>query len=232
MLVISTSMAFAQVWEPTDLWLPESVLEIPTASWFGTTGMTVIPTAHVLDHTDVSVHGHYIDFSGTDDWEGVFGANVCIYPGLEVGATVWESGLTGTGSDETTLDIKYSLDTPNLLDLGPDAPLIAIGARDISNEVNRGYYIVLSQDFTMDVERGQTVSATLGFGDSDISGSALDGFFAGIDFSPFDFARIQVEHDSDNLNAQLRYWWSEWAVTEVGFLDGDFGAGVSIYTGF
>jgi hypothetical protein len=32
------------------------------------------------------------------------------------------------------------------------------------------------------------------------------------------------------VNASLRYFWSEWAVTEVGLLDGQLGAGVSVHS--
>lgn len=232
-LVLGASAAFAQGWDDTSgLWLPERIVNVPTQGWFGSTGMMVIPTATVVDHTRVSAHAHYIDLGGTDGWEHVYGINAALYPGLEAGLTWLGSGLTGTGSTETVVHAKYAVDMQNLLNLGPEAPQLAVGGRDLGNNINRTYYLALSKQFLVEHDREMQVGVTIGYGNSDVSGAPLDGFFIGLDLSPFDFARLQLEHDSENFNAQLRYWWSEWAVTEVGFLDGDFGVGASVYTGF
>lgn len=232
LVVLGAPAAFAQGWDTSDLWLPERVREMPTQSWFGATGMMVIPTATVLDHTRVSAHGHYIKLGETDEWESVYGVNAAIYPGLEGGLTFLSQALAGLDSNQTLIQAKYAIDLAELLNAGPEAPALAIGGRDLANNINRTYYIVATKEFLIDEVEDTRCSLTLGVGNSDESGAPLDGFFIGVDFSPFDFARLQLEHDNQNFNAQLRYWFSEWAVVEVGFLDGDLGAGMSIYTGF
>jgi hypothetical protein len=195
--------------------------------------MLVIPTADFLGPNGISAHAHYIDLEESDDWEAVFGANVSIIRGLEAGLTQLSEAYTGTGSDETLFQAKYAVDLEGLMDIGPEAPALAIGGRDLGDELNRTYYVVMTKDFMQDEYTGNAVTATLGFGDSENGGDApLDGIFGGVDVTPFEFARLQLEHDGENFNAVLRYAWSEWAVTEIGALDGDLGLGVSLQTGF
>ncbi len=60
----------------------------------------------------------------------------------------------------------------------------------------------------------------MGYGDSRIPGAPLDGVFGGIDFTPFDYMRVMIEHDGENINASATYWWKSWIATEVGLLTG------------
>lgn len=204
---------------------------MPTQSWFGGTGMVVIPTAEIIPQTRVSAHFHAIDVETKDDWEDVWGITASIYPGIEAGITHLGEAFTGTGSDELVYQAKIGANLDDLLRLGPGSPDIAFGGRDIGDKVGSAYFVVLSKTFELDEYSGKTVGVSLGVGNAD-DDVPLDGLFAGVDLTPFDFARLQIEYDGENVNAALRYWWSEWAVTEVGVLDGDIGAGASIYTGW
>ncbi|MGI5817051.1 MAG: hypothetical protein ACOX9R_03020 [Armatimonadota bacterium] len=233
LLVLCITASFGQGWDAGDtLWDARSVAATQTQSWFGGTGMIVIPTAYAVPQGSITAHYHTIDISSADDWQDVWGLSAGIYSGFEAGITHLERGFTGTGSNELVYQAKFAQSLNDLLRLGPEAPNIAIGGRDLSDRINDTYYMVLSKDFDIDEHGGHKVGVSLGVGNSSGSGVPLDGFFIGVDFTPFDFARLQIEHDSENLNAALRYWWSEWAVTEIGVLDGDIGFGASVYTGW
>lgn len=232
-LVFSVPACFAQGWDGGGyLWDARTVEAMPTQSWFGGTGMIVIPTADTIPPKKINAHFHAVDVEGKDDWEDVWGLTTSIYPGLEAGITNLGEAFTGTGEDELVYQAKFGANLDKLLKVGPGAPDIAVGGRDLADEIGETYYVVFSKDFNVDEYNENTVGVSLGFGNSDRDGAPLDGVFVGVDFTPFDFARMQVEHDSENVNASLRYWWSEWAVTEVGVLDGDIGVGATVHTGW
>ncbi len=233
LLVVSVPACFAQGWDGGGyLWDAQAVQATPTQSWFGGTGMIVIPTAHTIPQKDLNAHLHVIDADATDDWEVVSGLTTSIYPGVEVGLTHLSDAFTGTDDNELVYHAKFGANLDDLLKLGPESPDIGIGVRDFTDKVNETWFVVLSKDFELDETTGNTVGVSLGLGNGDVDDAPLDGFFAGVDFTPFDFARMQVEYDSENVNASLRYWWSEWAITEVGILDGQLSGGVSVHTGW
>ena len=234
LLIVAVPACLAQGWDAgtDDLWDARTVSQTPTQSWFGGTGMIVIPTADIVEQTRVTAHYHAVDVDNKDDWEDVWGVTASFYPGIEAGVTHLGEAFTGTGSDELGFQAKGGGNLDDLLQLGPDAPNIAIGGRDLGDQVNETYFVVFSKGFPMEDIEGNYINVSAGIGTADGSGVPLDGFFFGVDISPFDFARLQVEHDGENINAALRYWWSEWAVTEVGVLDGDLGAGVTLHTGW
>ncbi len=232
LLIVSLSTGFAQGWDDSGyLWDARSVKATSTQSWFGGTGMIVIPTAHTAAQKQINAHYHVIDLEESDDWEPVWGLTAGIYPGIEAGVTNLSEGWTGD-DDELLYQAKIGANLDDLLRLGPESPDIAFGGRDLTDEIGETYYVVFSKDFELDEYQGETVGVSLGLGNADGDDVPLDGFFAGVDLTPFDFARLQVEHDGENINAALRYWWSEWAVTEVGVLDGDVGFGATLHTGW
>ena len=232
LLVISVPV-FAQGWDGGGyLWDASDVAAASTQSWFGGTGLIVTPTAEVLPQRSLNAHYHVIRVDQVDDWESVWGATTGVYPGLEIGATNLSGPFTGTGSNEFVFNAKIGANLDDLLKTGPESPDIAVGGRDITDQVNELWYVVLSKDFQLDPNSEKTVGVSLGLGNSDIDGAPLDGVFFGVDFTPFDYARMQIEHDSENVNASLRYWWSEWAVTEIGVLDGQLGGGFTVQTGW
>jgi len=233
LLIVTVPACLAQGWDAGgQLWDARVVSSMPTQSWFGGTGMVVIPTAELVPQMRLAAHYHAVDVDNKDDWEDVWGLTASIYPGIEAGVTHLGSAFTGTGSDELVYQAKIGANLNDLLKLGPDSPDIAFGGRDLGDVVSEAYYVVLSKEFAVDELDAKTVNVSFGIGNADGNNVPLDGVFVGVDLTPFDFARLQIEHDGENVNAALRYWWSEWAVTEIGVLDGNMGAGASVYTGW
>ena len=231
LLVMTASMALAQGWETNDIWGPEDVANTAKPSWFGASGMIVVPTAQTVAPQAIQAHYHSIRLEDdsskaiADDWYDVWGANVGITDGLEAGVTriVEES--------ETLFQAKYNMHLGELLD-NPDLPDVAIGSRDIGDKLNRVLYVTVTKDLVIKEDRTSMLRATVGYGDTEIPGAPLDGVFGGIDFTPFDYTRVQIEHDGENVNASVTYWWVQWLATEVGLLDGDFAWGVNAATSF
>ncbi len=228
-LVLCAGFGWAQGWDGGDLWTADDVRDAPLPSWFGGTGLIVVPTAQTIAPTDVQAHLHVIDVEG--EWQTVWGANVSIYEGLEGGVTGLDEAYTGAGQ-ETVYQAKYCVPLDRLFGLDPRAPTLAVGGRDLSDEINRAWYVVLSKELPLDPNGDNTALFTLGVGETELPDSPLDGLFGGVDLTIFDYARLQLEHDGENFNAALRYWWSEWAVTEIGVLDDNMGYGFTLVTGF
>ncbi len=224
---VSTSLAGAQGWDGDDVWGADDVRDAAKPSWFGASGMIVVPTAQTLAPQSISAHFHSInvDNPGGEDWMDVYGVNVGITDGLEAGITHLDD------PDETLYQAKYNMHLSELLD-NPDLPDVAIGGRDIGDQINRVLYVTVTKDLIIKEDRTSMLRATVGYGDVEVPGAPLDGIFGGIDFTPFDYMRIVVEHDGENVNASASYWWAEWLCTEVGALDGDFGWGVNASTSF
>ena len=111
LLVVTVPACLAQGWDGSGtLWDARTVRMMPTQSWFGGTGMVVIPTAEIIPQTRVSAHFHAIDVETKDDWEDVWGITASIYPGIEAGITHLGEAFTGTGSDELVYQAKYRID--------------------------------------------------------------------------------------------------------------------------
>ncbi len=116
-VIVSATLACAQGWTGDDLWGADDVRDAAKPSWFGTSGMIVVPTAQTLDPQSISAHFHSInvDDPNGDDWMDVYGANVGITDGLEAGVT----HLDDVG--ETLYQAKYNMHLSELLD-NPDLP--------------------------------------------------------------------------------------------------------------
>lgn len=224
-MVLAASVAMADPY--MSVWGVDTPATRVNNSWIGSSGMIMTPVAKTVAPQAGIWTVHYIDY----DAGKVQSANVNfgITPSLEVGAAYID--VDGDGS-EVVANAKYSLDLAKWTG-NEDAPEVAIGAWDIANEFNRSFYVVLSQDVRLK-ESGDTSNFRLhlGYGDNDLDGGALDGFFGGIEFIPFERGLIQLEHDGENLNAAFNYYISDTVGLQIGSLDGDLGAGISLHTGF
>lgn len=231
-LVAGSGLGWAQGWDTGDLWLAQDAANTPLTSWFGDTGLVVTPSANTLPFQGIQAHLSFIDV-GDNDWATIWGVNVSIYEGFEVGVTGLDEVYTGNASEEL-LQAKLLIPMGSLFELGPDAPTVAVGGRDLSEEINRVWYVVLGKDFPVNPGGAEQrmVRVSVGFGDAQVDDTPLDGIFGGVEFELFDYMRLQVEHDGQNLNAGLRYWWSEWAVTDLVLIDDNIGAGFTLNTGF
>lgn len=233
LLILSAAVTWAQGWDAGDLWSAEDVRDAPVTSWFGGTGMIVIPTAEVLAPRQWQAHYNMIEAEGASDWHYLYGGNVSPMEGLEVGVTVLDDAYTPEGEDEETIfQAKYQMDLAEFLDMQEGLPTLAIGGRDFNNDVNRTYYAVLTASLQSETDTSKAARVSLGYGDTEVSNAPLDGFFGGVDFCPFEFARLQIENDGENTNAMLRYWWSEWAITEIGVIDGELALGATLDSAF
>lgn len=231
-LVAGSGLGWAQGWDGSDLWSAVDAANTPLTSWFGDTGLIVNPSAKTLPFQGIQAHLGFLEMDN-GDWASIWGANISIWEGLEVGVTGLDEEYTG-GDNEMIIQAKYQLPLGQIFELGPDAPTVAIGGRDLSEEINRTWYVVLGKDFVMNpgADRERVVSLSLGFGDTQVDDTPLDGVFLGAEFDMFDYMRLQVELDGENLNAGLRYWWSEWAITDLVLVDDNMGAGFTLNTGF
>jgi len=217
-------MCSAQMLEGDEVWTAADARTEATPSWYGETGLVVIPTATIVDPQTIQAHFHRVD-RDSSGWENTWGVNVGLTANIEGGVT----RLDAIG--ETIFQAKINLDLKDWFGL-EDAPDVAIGCRDIGDDVDRALYVVLSQDLLLIEDKPAILVAHLGFGDTSLPGSPLDGMFGGVDFVPLDFLRVQLEHDGENFNACARYWLSKWLTADVGWLDESFGWGVMAQTKF
>ncbi|MGC9318424.1 MAG: hypothetical protein ACP5KN_10390 [Armatimonadota bacterium] len=232
LVVLCAGLSWGQGWDLADIWGAEDVRQAPVTSWFGTSGLVVVPTAEVLGYRDVQAHFTAVDDEDLD-WQYVWGANTSPLPGLEVGATMLDDAYTPKEMDsELVFQAKYQLDLQEFLGLSADFPMVAVGGRDLADDVNRAFYVTFTKELTATRESESAVRVTVGLGDTEIGGAPLDGLFAGVDLTPFEFSRLQMEHDGENFNAALRYWWSEWAITEIGVVDGQPGFTATLSSAF
>ena len=191
--------------------------------------MVLTPTARTCVPQGMISSFHWIDLepNAADVWS----VNIGITADLEIGAARLSEDWTG-GSSEVVANAKYNVDLSRWTE-NPEAPEVAIGVWDIANEVNRTYYLVLTQDIEI-AEEGQlsNLRGSIGYGDSDAGAGAMDGIFGGIEFVPFERGLVKLEYDADDFNAALSYSWSEKVSLEIASIDGDLGAGINFQTGF
>ncbi len=224
-MVLAASVAMADPY--MSVWGVDTPATRVNNSWVGSSGMIMTPVAKTVAPQAGIWAAHYIDYD--DGKIQTANINFGITPSFELGAAYID---VDGGDSETVANAKYSL---NLADWtgNEDAPQLAVGAWDIANKYNRSFYIVLSQDIRMS-ENGDTSNFRLhlGYGDNDADAGMLDGFFGGVEFIPFERGLIQLEHDGENVNAAFNYYLSDTVDVEIGSLDGDLGAGISLHTGF
>lgn len=223
-LVVAVSVASAEpyvsVWEEAD------ASQAATSSWFGNVGLIVTPSAYIPAPSAATVQWHAIDRDGGD--VNIFGVNFGVGEWLELGA----ARVDPEGADAEEIgNVKVRVPLSDWLEL-PEVPSVAIGALDVSDEINRSLYFVLSKDFPIGDELDRRVSLHVGVGDNKTNVGALDGLFGGIEFAAFRYGLIQAEYDGDDFNAALRYNATPRFSLDVGTLDGDFGFGATYRSGF
>ncbi len=233
LLVVTCAVAFAQGLPPA--WEQAQPEVAPVASWYGSTGLIVTPTASTLPAGHVQGGYHRMNFDVRN--QTVVNVNVGITDDIELGGAR-VSNVPAPPPDcgylnEYILNAKYKLDLARWLHLDTDSQLpdVAIGAWDATNETNRSLYVVLSKE--LPVDSGTThLAVHLGYGDSDRPGGLLDGLFAGLEVVPVERALIQVEYDADHINACARYFVLNELALEVGVVDSSFAWGATLVTPF
>ena len=207
----------------------------PTASWVGSTGLVLTPTA--FTGATMRVNGGYHRIKTDSSTETVYNANLALLPDLELGVArltnyVIPDPLGATIGNETIANVKLKLDFASWLKVvgGPD---IAVGVWDATDKVNRALYIVASKKFSIR-EKGtlSQFSAHVGFGSTEQSGGVLDGAFGGIDFAVADGLLAQVEYDAQHVNAALHYYPTGQFALDVGLVDSNFAWGAVFQTAY
>lgn len=180
-------------------------------SFFGYTGLIVIPTADALNRGEYSAGGFAIDLkSGVDS--NVYAANLGLAESTEIGfARIKPDDASG----ETSVNAKHAFQTET-----ETQPAIAAGIIDATGETDTTVYVVLSKAI-----RGQTSTK---YGEitaprlyAGIGGGQLDGFFGGMSAALGDRLLLMAEYDSRNINFGARLAVSEEIRIHGALLDTD-----------
>ena len=191
-----------------------------TNTWIGTTGLVMAPSADTAPEQELIASFNWIDADrrSTSIWSAIIG----ITPRFEAGVANVSSG----DSSETIGNLKYDLNLPRLTG-NPRASDLAIGVWDLGADLDRAWYLVLTDDFG-----GQLTNARWSIGLADSSGGRLDGLFAGAELEATERGLIQIDYDGDNLNAAFRHRVSDQFGIGIGFIDGDLAFNAALHTGF
>lgn len=210
-------------------------------SWYGPTGLIYTPTALVGAPLKVRGGFHSVDF---EESQTVLNATVALTNCIEASVARIENvppsaGLLGGGfSTETVASAKYKIALDSWVGGLQVAPDLAVGVWDLSDSVNRTFYVVASMGLSVTGNDADSpLKVHVGFAQSerackvgDLKLGGIDGLFAGIEFVPTANALLQVEYDSEDINAALRYFPLSWLSVEAGVIDGDFAWGAAATT--
>lgn len=209
---------FLSVWEEAG----GGLKAIP--SWYGNSGLIVTPTAETLPLLKASAGWHRVNVD--PDHLNVATLNVGVLPGLEIGG----ARVDTSGSDsEEIINAKYALPMSTWMK-NPLLPEVAIGGWDLSDKLDRTYYVVVSKG--VDLPTVGSLGFHLGYARNESNTGAMDGVFGGAQFSAFKYTTVMAEYDGDAFNAALRYCPRPRFGLEVGTLDGDLGFGLTYTSGF
>lgn len=213
----------------------------PVISWYGQTGLVLIPSALVGPAASIQAGAHWVNTNWIvgaekeDLW--LYAGTVSLTDDLEVGAArlrhvpVVRSGAARF-DNATVLNAKYRVPLGKLAGLAK-APDVAIGVWDITDDLNRGYYVVASKALhTRDVGGPADLTVTVGLGNNEADEGTMDGFFAGLEMAPAPMFRLQAEYDAENFNAALRFFPTRSLSLDFATIDGDLGVGASVRFGF
>lgn len=180
-------------------------------SFFGYTGLIVIPTTDALSKGEYSAGGFAIDLeSGVDS--NVYAANLGVAESTEIGfARIKPDGASG----ETSVNAKHAFQQET-----ETRPAIAAGIIDITGETESTVYIVLSKAVREQnrIKYGEITAPRVYVG---AGGGQLDGFFGGLSASLGDRLLLMAEYDSSNVNFGARLAVSEEIRVHAAVLDGD-----------
>jgi hypothetical protein len=187
-------------------------------SFQGYSGLINIPTADSLDAGEYNLAGFAQQGDHNDKAIGT--ANVGLLAGLEMGVAYEK--IEGE-SGETLLNGKF-----NFMSEGMVRPEIAVGVADISDRLDMSPYFVMSKSLTgpLNVLHKEIINPRLHLG---VGSGRFDGVFGGVSVGIGKIASLMVEHDSDQMNAGLRFNVSPAVQVHLGAFDDfkDFGFGLS-----
>lgn len=230
--VICCVGAFAQG-VGTSIWEKPGGETMPAASWLGSTGVVFIPSALVGRAMSAQGYFHWINDVDVDGGETdmyIWGADVMLTSNLEIGAVRYD--FRDADWDETVINAKYNLDLGRWTG-NPSAPEVAVGVRDLTDELNRALYVVVTKAIQLrETEGVSQFTLSAGFGSTEEDNGTLDGFFVGVELVPSPGFRLQGEYDGDAFNACLRFFPTRNLSLDVATIDGSLGLGATYRTGF
>ena len=205
-------------------------------SWYGYTGLVRTPTALISTPQKLTGSAHQVEFGGED--RRVYAVTVGLMPTLEIGAArinnVLQDTPIPTYATETVVNVKYEANIGGLFN-NPAAPQMAIGIFDISDQINRTNYLVLSRSIGLaqgSVSPLPQSNVHIGYASAEREPAVLDGIFGGIDFVVAQDTLAQIEYDGEDINGALRYYPAPWISLDAGMLNSELGYGFTINTGF
>jgi len=189
------------------------------SSLLGPTGLVTIPTAETLGLLRWNVGGANI-WAGSGPDESVVYANIGLLPRLELGFSRLEAE---DAEAETVLNAKLRV-------VGmPGKITLAVGAFDLTDQIDRSVYAVVSHDLGAGIlsPKGQFTKPQLHFG---VGGGRFDGIFGGISVTVGGKADVMAEYDSENLNLGVRWPLVPKVAVTAAALDSfdDFSLGVAL----
>ncbi len=193
-------------------------------SFAGYTGIFHTPTAEVLDkgYFDFS-YNNQLDYRGNSYLDGhnfVFAAG--LFEGLEISGAIAsttmhdntfvlrrqrELGLSDEPSKrDLSFNIKYQLPV-----IPKEWFSVAVGAKDFGGAANQyeTFYLAASKEW------GDFRFST-GVGSNSRPHGQMNGVFAGVEWQPWDWFALQVEHDAEAVNAGARVTIPERWLFDIG----------------
>ncbi|HEY3398538.1 MAG TPA: hypothetical protein VGM19_12860 [Armatimonadota bacterium] len=230
-LLALTASADPSLYEPFEASGPAATT---TASYWGSTGLLLTPTAMVERPLKFSAFWHEVN---TDPSNQTFiGLSVGLPFGFEVSGVRMQDlpPLPATPEsfrDETILNAKYQVPLGPIVG-NPLAPKVAIGVIDANNDFNRVIYVAASRSFTLTQQSNAALNVHLGWGNSNHGDARLDGFFGGVDLAPVPSVLLQAEYDAKNLNAGVRWYPRSWGSIDLGVVGNGFAWGATLRSDF
>ena len=163
-------------------------------SLIGPTGLVTVPTADTLGllQWNVGASNAWTE-SGPD--ESAIYANLGLLPRLEVGFARLEPE---DADAETVLNAKF-----RVISL-PGKVSLAVGAIDLTDQIDRSVYAVVSHDLGAGIvsPKGQLTRPQLHVG---VGGGQFDGIFGGVSVTVGGKADAMAEYDGDDVNVGVRW---------------------------
>ncbi len=164
-------------------------------SFQGYSGLINIPTADSLDAGEYNL-GAFATQVESDRDTTVVAADLGLLAGLEMGLA--QEKVEGLEA-RTLVNGKYRFQDEGLI-----RPAMAIGAADLTDELDFSPYFVVSKSLAPPLRafRREILNPRLHLG---VGGGRFDGLFGGFSASVGKIATVMLEHDGHQINAGVRF---------------------------
>ncbi len=188
-------------------------------SLLGPTGLLTVPTADALGMLQWDVGAANVWAADGPDTSIIY-ANVGLLPRLEIGGARLSPE---DGEAETLLNAKL-----RVVSL-PGKTRIAVGAFDLTDQIDRSLYAVVSHDLGAGIvsPHGEFTNPQIHVG---VGGGRFDSIFGGVSVIVGGRADVMAEYDGSNVNLGVRWPVVPKVALTAAALDGfdDLALGVSV----